>query len=71
MTFLFLFIMNVVGMGFGPTVVGALNEYFFGEAHIGVSLATAGALLGIPASYVFWRGLKPYGLAIAGGKPLE
>ena len=71
MTFLFLFIMNVVGMGFGPTIVGALSQYVFGEEHIRLSLAAAAAFMGIPASYVFWRGLRAYGLAIAGGKPLE
>jgi MFS family permease len=70
MTFLFLFIMNVVGMGFGPTLVGALSQYGFGEEHIRVSLATVGALMGIPAIYIFWRGLRPYGQAIASGKPL-
>jgi MFS family permease len=70
MTFLFLFLMNVVGMGFGPVVVGALSQYAFGEEHIRFALATVGALMGIPAVYVFWRGLRPYGSAIATGQPL-
>jgi MFS family permease len=71
MTFLFLFIMNVVGMGIGPLIVGALNQYVFGEEQIRLSLAVVGALMGIPAIYVFWRGMRPYGRAIAGGKPLD
>jgi MFS family permease len=71
MTFLFLFIMNVVGMGLGPVIVGALSQYVFGEEQIRQSLAAVGALMGIQAIYVFWRGLRPYGRAIAGGRPLD
>jgi MFS family permease len=71
MTFLFLFIMNVIGMGLGPMVVGALNQYVFGEEEIRQSLAAVAALMGIPAIYIFWRGLRPYGGAIATGKPLD
>jgi MFS family permease len=71
MTFLFLFIMNVVGMGAGPMLIGALNQYLFGEEHVRQSLAAAGVLLGIPASYIFWRGLRPYGMAVARREPLE
>ena len=71
MTFLFLFIMNVVGMGLGPLIVGAMSQYIFGEAQIRLSLAAMGALAGIPAIYSFWRGLDPYGRAVAVGKPLD
>jgi MFS family permease len=71
MTFLFLFIMNVIGMGFGPMFVGVLNQYLFGEDQIRQSLATIAALMGIPAIYIFWRGMRPYGHAIASGKPLD
>jgi MFS family permease len=70
MTFLFLFIMNVIGMGFGPMIVGALNQYLFGETQIRLSLAATAVFMGIPAIYVFWRGMRPYGTAIATGKPL-
>ncbi len=71
MTFLFLFIMNVIGMGFGPMIIGALNQYLFGEAGIRLSLAVAAISMGIPAIYVFWRGMRPYGEAIATGRPLS
>jgi len=71
MTFLFLFIMNVVGMGLGPLLVGTFSQYLFGESAIRLSLATTAALMGIPAIYAFWRGMQPYGGAIAAGKPLE
>ncbi len=71
MTFLFLFIMNVIGMGLGPVIVGALSQHVFGEEQIRYALAAVGALMGIPAIYVFWRGMRPYGQAIATGKPLN
>jgi MFS family permease len=71
MTFLFLFIMNVVGMGLGPMIVGALSQYVFGEQQIRLALACMGALMGVPAIYSFWRGMRPYGLAVATGKPLD
>jgi MFS family permease len=70
MTFLFLFMMNVVGMGLGPFIVGALNQYVFGEQEIRASLSMLALLMGAPAILIFWRGLRPYGLAIATGKPL-
>jgi MFS family permease len=70
MTFLFLFIMNVVGMGAGPMLIGALNQYLFGEEHVRQSLAATGVLLGLPAAYIFWRGLRPYGAAVARKEPL-
>jgi hypothetical protein len=57
-------------MGVGPMIVGAQNQYVFGEDQIRLSLATIGALLGAPAIFVFWHGLRPYGRAIATGKPL-
>jgi MFS family permease len=71
MTFLFLFIMNVIGMGLGPLIVGGLSQYVFGEAQIRMSLATVGLALGAPAVYTFWRGMHPYGRAISTGKPLD
>lgn len=67
MTFLFLFIMNVIGMGLGPLVVGALSQYVFGEANIRFAIASMGLLAGLPAILIFWRGMAPYGRAYAAG----
>lgn len=67
MTFLFLFLMNVVGMGLGPLFVGALSQYVFGEPNIRLSLVAAAVVLGLPAAFIFWRGLHPYGRAVAAG----
>jgi MFS family permease len=66
-TFLFLFVMNVIGMGLGPVIVGALSQYVFGEANIRYALALMGVLMGLPALFAFWRGLVPYGRAVAAG----
>jgi MFS family permease len=71
MTFLFLFIMNVIGMGVGPVIVGAMSQYAFGEDNIRYALAATGALMGIPAVYAFWRGLHPYGRAVERDQPLD
>lgn len=66
-TFLFLFIMNVVGMGLGPIIVGALSQYVFGEAGIRYAIALMGALMGIPALLIFWKGMPHYGAAVVAG----
>ena len=66
-TFLFLFVMNVIGMGLGPIIVGALSQYVFGEAEIRFAIALSGLLMGVPALVIFWRGMKPYGDAVAAG----
>ena len=54
-----------------PMIIGALNQYLFGETGIRLSLAAAATFMGIPAIYVFWRGMRPYAAAIATGKPLS
>ncbi|MGE5722123.1 MAG: MFS transporter [Sphingomonadales bacterium] len=71
MTFLFLFLMNVVGMGLGPLIVAGFSQYVFGEAGIRYALALTGLLMGVPAILVFLRGLKPYGRVIATGEPVK
>jgi MFS family permease len=59
-TFLFLFIMNVIGMGLGPVLVGLLTDEVFGVDQIRWSIFTASLILGPPAIFVFWAGQKPY-----------
>lgn len=70
-TFLFLFLMNVIGMGLGPYLVAAITQYGFGEAGLRYSLTLVAIIGGIPALISFMRGQKPYGAVIATGKPLE
>jgi MFS family permease len=70
-TFLFLFIMNVVGMGLGPLIVAGFSQYVFGEQNIRYALAFTGLIMGAPAILVFWLGMKPYGHAMERGEPLR
>ena len=67
MTFLFLFIMNVIGMGLGPLFVAALSQYIFGEEGIRYSIMMTAAVLGTPAIFIFWFGMRPYGDAMKRG----
>jgi MFS family permease len=69
-TFLYLFIMNVIGMGLGPLLVALLTQYVFSEADIRYSISLCALLLGPLAVLVFWLGLKPYGRAMAAGGAL-
>ena len=66
-TFLFLFTMNVVGMGLGPLITASLTQYVFSEAGIRYSLAVVSAVAGPLATAIFWWGLRPYGRAVAAG----
>ncbi|WP_404710554.1 MFS transporter [Sphingomonas sp. MMS24-J13] len=70
-TFLFLFLMNVVGMGLGPYLVAAITQYGFGEAGLRYSLALVAVIGGVPALISFRIGQKPYAAVIETGKPLE
>jgi len=67
-TFLFLFIMNVIGMGLGPLMLASLTQYVFSEADIRYSIALTGLLTGPAAAVVFWLGMKPYGRAVSAGE---
>lgn len=67
MTFLFLFIMNVVGMGLGPLIVATFTDFVFSEANIRYSIFLTATLMGPPAVFIFWYGMKPYGRAMAAG----
>lgn len=66
-TFLFLFIMNVIGMGLGPLMLASFTEYLFSEANIRYSIALSSLLIGPAAALTFWLGLKPYGRVVSTG----
>jgi MFS family permease len=67
MTFLFLFIMNVVGMGLGPLFIASLTQYVFTEENIRYSMFLGALVLGPPAALIFWLGMRPYGRAMEAG----
>jgi MFS family permease len=65
-TALFLFVFNIVGFGFGPTVIALITDYVFrNEARVGSALALATAVLGPLSAWTLARGVKPYGRLIA------
>jgi MFS family permease len=70
-TFMFLFIMNVVGMMMGPLVVSTFTDVVFSEAGIRYSIFLTALLMGPPAIFIFWAGMKPYGRAMEAGGVLQ
>ena len=70
-TFMFLFIMNVIGMMMGPLVVSTFTDVVFSEENIRYSLFLTATLMGPPAIFIFWAGMKPYGRAMAAGGVLQ
>ncbi|WP_428410297.1 MFS transporter [Hyphococcus sp.] len=70
-TFMFLFIMNVIGMMMGPLVVSTFTDVVFSEEKIRYSLFLTALLMGPPAVFIFWAGMKPYGRAMAAGGVLQ
>jgi len=66
-----LFIVNVVGLGLGPLLVGALNDHVFGAAHgpgaIRYSMLVVGLLGGL-ASILFWQASRHLPEELAAGR---
>jgi MFS family permease len=60
-TALYLFVINLVGIGLGPLIVAALTEKVFRDAQaVHLSLLFVGASSFVPAIILLWAGLKPY-----------
>jgi len=58
---LYIFVVNVIGLGLGPSAVAAMNDYVFADPNaIRYSLLIVGAIAQILAALFLWRGLKPY-----------
>jgi MFS family permease len=69
-TALFLFVFNIVGFGFGATVIALITDYVFhDDARVGSALALATAVLGPLSAWALALGLKPYGRLIAATAP--
>jgi hypothetical protein len=68
-TALFLFVINIIGFGSGPTVVALFTDYVFrAESQIGYSLRATAALLNPMGALVIGLDLKPCGRSVAQGK---
>lgn len=63
-TAIYIAIYNVLGYGLGPLVVALLSDNFFGEAQLGLAMATSAAVLGPLGLILAWLALKPYGIAV-------
>jgi MFS family permease len=60
-TALYLFVINLIGMGLGPTLVAALTEDVFrNRTDVGYSLLIVGAAAHVLSAILLWRGLKAY-----------
>ena len=66
MAALYLFIVNIIGLGLGPSVIAVFTDYVFAdEAAIGASLAAATAVIAPLAAILFALGRRPFARAVA------
>jgi MFS family permease len=66
---IYLFVTNMIGIGFGPTFIAFFTDMIFkNDASVGYSMSIAVAFACPIGVFLFWRGLKPYRacLALAG-----
>ncbi len=58
---LYLFVINLIGLGLGPTAVALMTDYVFhNDNAVHYSLLIVGAIAHIGAALLLWLGLKPY-----------
>jgi len=63
---LYLFVINLVGLGFGPTAVALTTDFVFGNDNaVRYSLIVVGTIALLLAALLFWLGLKPYRRSLA------
>jgi MFS family permease len=60
-TAIYLFVINLIGMGLGPTLVAALTEDVFRDTKaVGYSLLVVGSLAHVLGAVLLWLGLRSY-----------
>ncbi len=65
-TALFLFVFNIVGFGFGPSVIATITQYVFGDPlMLRYAMTIVMVVMMPPAALSIWWGLKAYGRAVA------
>ena len=58
---IYLFFVNFVGIGLGPTITALITDYVFkDEDAVGFSIAIMVAGSGLVAAIILWRGLEPF-----------
>ncbi len=62
---LYLFVINLIGLGLGPTVVAAMTEDVFRDKNaVHLSLLVVGVVAHVIATALLWGGLKHYGRSL-------
>jgi hypothetical protein len=57
----YLFCLNMVAIGLGPTLTALITDYVFGyEEAVGQSIAVIAVIYGSLSALVLWSGLKPF-----------
>jgi MFS family permease len=60
-TALYLFVINLIGLGLGPTAVALVTDYLFRDENaLHLSLLVVGPAAHLLAATLLWAGLKPY-----------
>ena len=63
---IYLFFVNLVGIGLGPTLTALITDYVFrDESAVGFSIAAMAAGFGLIAAIILWRGLEPFRVEVA------
>jgi MFS family permease len=62
----YLFIVNLIGMGIGPSAVGFCTDFVFrDESMLWASILLVGTIAHVVAAVVFWKGLAPFRDSVA------
>jgi MFS family permease len=62
----YLFFLNLIGIGLGPTIIALITDYIFHDDQaVGFSLAIMAGCSGLLAALFLWKGLKPFRAEVA------
>jgi MFS family permease len=62
----YLFFLNLIGIGLGPTIIALITDYVFHDDQaVGFSLAIMAGCSGLLAALLLWKGLKPFRAEVA------
>jgi MFS family permease len=71
-TALYLFVFSVIGGGIGPTFIALFTDFLMRDEQLLRYALSVSALIMMPiAAWIMWKGVKPYGQAIAAIKLRE
>ncbi|MEE8343933.1 MAG: MFS transporter [Woeseiaceae bacterium] len=71
-TALYLFVFSVIGGGIGPTFIALFTNYVIGDEQLlRYALSVSAAIMMPIAAWIMWKGVRPYGQAIAAIKLRE